>query len=517
MMAFRTAGWVGAIALSLSTPALAQFPSDPATPRQMASGTGDQVQPKVARLADGTFYMSWYDSSTGYDPFVQRFDSAGNPMWASGPVRAIDASFSSTEDYGLTSDAAGNAIVVTRRSSPATGIVAQAISPSGSVLWGPTGVLLSTSSAVNSPKAGRAGDGAAVAGWTESSRAKVMRLNPDGSPAWASASTISDGTATTILADLQPGDGDSVIASAVRYTTFSGAKTLQAQKFSGAGTALWAATNVRVFSTGSLQFGNFPRFLPDGEGGAIFGWYTTSPLRCRVQWVSPAGTLRFGTDGTATSTDAAHEAVAPAIAYDPSSRRVYAAWPTHLPNSSIYGCSAQSFDEAGTLLWGPGGAVLQMDETVYSIDGATAAVIGGAPVFSWSRSTAFAQSTIFAQQVSPDGNPVWNQNLQVTTPRASGRIEDVAIGSGTQSWGLCFFEQGTSGSDVNIAAQRINSDGTLGTPAACGDVNGDGRTDGFDLGLLLSAWSTSNAAADLNDDGTVDGLDLGLLLGCWTP
>lgn len=506
------------VALAMAPCSLAQFTSDPATPKLLASGTGDQVQPKVARLADGTFYMSWYDSSTSYDPFVQRFDASGNPMWAGGPVRALDATFSSTEDYGLTTDAAGNAVVVTRRSSPALGIVAQAISPEGAVLWGSGGVLLSTTSVVNAPKAGRAGDGAAVAGWTESNRAKVMRLNPDGTPAWASASTISDGTATTILADLQPGDGDSVIASAVRYTTFTGAKTIQAQKYSGTGAALWAATNVRVFTTGSLQFGNFPRFLPDGEGGAIFGWYTTSPLRCRVQWVSPTGALRYGTDGMATSTDTAHEAVSPSIAYDPVARRVYASWPTHVPNSSVYGANAQAFDEVGTLLWGPGGAVLQTDETVYSITWATAAVLNGAPVFSWIRSTAFGQDRVLAQRVTPEGATAWAQNLEVLSPPGSaGRIEDVTIGSGAQSWGLCFFEQGSSGTDVNIAAQRINADGTLGTPAGCGDVNGDGRTDGFDLGLLLGAWSTADAAADLNHDGTVDGFDLGLLLGCWTP
>lgn len=518
MKAPLSLGMASVVALA-AAPALAQFPTTPAAPKLLAAAApADQVQPKVARLPDGSFYMSWYDSSAGYDPYVQRFDSGGNPMWASGPVRALDTTFSSTEDYGLTTDVAGNAVVVTRRSTPATGIVAQAISPAGAVLWGAEGILLSTTSSVNSPKAGRAGDGAAVAGWTEGNRAKVMRLNPNGTAAWATASTMTDGTATTILADLQPGDGDSVIASAVRYTTFTGAKTIQAQKYSGAGTALWVATNVRVFTTGSLQFGNFPRFLADGEGGAIFGWYTTSPLRCRVQWVSPTGALRYGTDGIATSTDTSHEAVSPAIAYDPVARRVYASWPTHVPNSGIYGANAQALDETGTYLWGPGGAVLQFDETVYSITWATAAVLNGAPVFSWIRSTAFGQDSVLAQRVTPEGTTAWAQNLLVLSPPGSaGRIEDVTMGSGAQAWGLCFFERGTSGNDVNIAAQRINADGTLGTPQACGDVNGDGRTDGFDLGLLLGAWSTADAAADLNHDGTVDGFDLGLLLGCWAP
>jgi hypothetical protein len=48
------------------------------------------------------------------------------------------------------------------------------------------------------------------------------------------------------------------------------------------------------------------------------------------------------------------------------------------------------------------------------------------------------------------------------------------------------------------------------------DLTGDGAVDGADLGLLLSAWGTSECTADLNEDGIVDGADLGLLLSAWT-
>ena len=44
-----------------------------------------------------------------------------------------------------------------------------------------------------------------------------------------------------------------------------------------------------------------------------------------------------------------------------------------------------------------------------------------------------------------------------------------------------------------------------------GDLNGDSRVDGADLGLLLSGWGKSGVT-DLNGDGTTDGADLGLLL-----
>ena len=48
------------------------------------------------------------------------------------------------------------------------------------------------------------------------------------------------------------------------------------------------------------------------------------------------------------------------------------------------------------------------------------------------------------------------------------------------------------------------------------DLNGDGLVNGFDLGILLSAWGTDRPAADLNGDGIVGPLDLAILLANWT-
>ena len=49
-----------------------------------------------------------------------------------------------------------------------------------------------------------------------------------------------------------------------------------------------------------------------------------------------------------------------------------------------------------------------------------------------------------------------------------------------------------------------------------GDINGDGRVNGADLGLMMGAFNGTEAAFDLNHDGIVNGADLGLLLSHWT-
>ena len=47
------------------------------------------------------------------------------------------------------------------------------------------------------------------------------------------------------------------------------------------------------------------------------------------------------------------------------------------------------------------------------------------------------------------------------------------------------------------------------------DLDGDGRVDGVDLTMLLSAWNETDSPLDLDGDGTITGKDLVLLLGAW--
>ena len=47
------------------------------------------------------------------------------------------------------------------------------------------------------------------------------------------------------------------------------------------------------------------------------------------------------------------------------------------------------------------------------------------------------------------------------------------------------------------------------------DVNCDGLVDSGDIGMLLSAWSTTYAQYDIDGDGIVAGGDLGMILGTW--
>ena len=70
----------------------------------------------------------------------------------------------------------------------------------------------------------------------------------------------------------------------------------------------------------------------------------------------------------------------------------------------------------------------------------------------------------------------------------------------------------STGSDLAITRWAYESSGAsieIGeepAPKCNADINGDGKVDGADLGLLLSAWGDASnmPEADLNDDGVID-------------
>ena len=57
-------------------------------------------------------------------------------------------------------------------------------------------------------------------------------------------------------------------------------------------------------------------------------------------------------------------------------------------------------------------------------------------------------------------------------------------------------------------------DGITQVGRVTADLDGNGRVDGGDLGLLVANWENAGCG-DLNEDGIVDGADLGLLIAAW--
>jgi len=338
----------------------------------------DQVQPKVVPLADNGFFVSWFNNNPndppphGYDTYLQRLDLNGYEQFMHDGIQIAKLTNSSTEDYGLDVDSQGNALLafLDNRENANQQVTVTKVSPSGQQLWGPNGVQLTVSAPqAHQPKVAGTTDGGVVVAWTAYgptySFIVLQKLDADGHPQWASNTLVNSGfilsenKADYMVSDLHASDNGSVIVSFSRDGGFRTNRYLYANKISATGQLLWGAKHVHVWDGGSLQLGNYPSFQTDGNGGAVFSWYSSSPsLQVYVQHIAANGTELFAHNGVVASTNASQLRVAPSAAYDFSTQEIFVSYEELNSTQSMSGVYAQKFDANGNRQWSDTGLVI---------------------------------------------------------------------------------------------------------------------------------------------------------------
>jgi hypothetical protein len=134
------------------------------------------------------------------------------------------------------------------------------------------------------------------------------------------------------------------------------------------------------------------------------------------------------------------------------------------------------------------------------------------------------QSNIVRMARQGEGSPSYNggkinaedvcrlrQDL-TTNVDASSMFDDSGDSSTfgrANTWKLC-----PSNAVVTQSFAVLLASGCVAPVSNPSDLNGDGRVNGADLGILLGGWNSAGPT-DLNRDGTTNGADLGILLGSW--
>ena len=497
---------IASSAALLPSAASAQFSTDPLAPLALSATAADDVQPKIAAAPDGGHYVSFF-SGTGYDVMLTRLAADGSAVWKAGSILVKDRASSSTTDYGLASDALGNAYVAY---DMPTGIEVAAFASNGTLSW--TKVVTASADAMVG-RVNVASDGAIWVAHNQGATTRVQRFDAAGTATFATPLTISETGATQWASDLQPSTNGAMIISCHRYVTFMGAKILRAHRIEADGTKPWAAIGVSVFTTGSLQIANFPTFIPDGSGGAYFCWYTTTPLQSMVQHMTAAGTMDYGVAGLAvTSTATGYNRTGPSMVLG-SDSKLYVFWSQQVPNTSNYGVFGQCFSK-GARQWGTNGvAVEPMSTTMYSRDFATATRVGDGVACHYVENISAVTARIRTAGVSGAGAVLWTSDLATN----GGTKYRLSSASAAESGSLLVWQGGSTGAS-DVFAARIGADGVVGPPASggvIGDLDGDGVVAASDLSILLSQWGASGTA-DLDSDGVVGAADLSILLGAWS-
>jgi len=460
--------------------AFAQWSTDPAMPLAVADRSGPQVQPKIVGIAGGGFYISWFDSSTGgYDVYLQRLDVEGNEMWAHNGVLVADRGFSSTQDYGLSVDTLGNALLAFRDDRGATTeVTVSKIGLDGTLLWGADGVQVSSGGFfVAAPRVTGTSDGNVVVAWTSDVNVMVQKLDPAGADLWGSGLTLSPAAGSFTAADIHAADSGTAILSFTHMIGgFPSPIQLWTQKLASAnGAFLWGSGHVPVYDQagGSLQIGNFPPFVPDGSGGAVFTWYTSTPsLQCRVQRILANGSEAFAHQGVEVSTNAAQIRVSPRAAFNPTTQEIFVAWREQNGNQSQSALYAQKLDASGVRQWTDNGSQL-MPMTADEITDVTTLVYDDGALVSWIHSPSFGNDPVYAVRVDGSGSLAWIPPIAelCILPTQSSRLVGVM---GSEGFAAYAWSDGDS-SVGDIFAANLNGDGSLGYS---GSVFGDGFESG---------------------------------------
>ena len=464
--------WVAALVMFLAvvTAAWGQWPPDPSKNLPLADkgNLNDQVQAKVKPLPNNQWYVSWFDSDpnspppVGYDVYFQRLSAAGVEQFQHDGVMVADLSNTSTEDYGLDIDTEGHALLAfldTREGSNQQ-VTAAMMSKAGKPMWGKRGVQLTKGSTHSnySPKIAGTSDGAVVVGWTSDANVVLQKLDPNGHPLWGKGVVFSESGYNYNLADLHAADNGSVIVSWEMDNGFSSDHQLRANKLSASGQLLWGKKNVVIFDQGSLQFGEFPYFIPDGSGGAVFSWYTSSPaLQCFAQHIRADGSEAFPHNGSAGSTNTSNVRVSPSVSYRAASDETFLFWTEEDSTQTFNGVYGQKFNGKGARKWGDTGLVvvpLGSDQQMFVEN----VQIGcGALVF-WVDAPGYGSGTIQATRLDGRGKVVCAQFPVSSAPANKSKLSADIAHSGLAAVAWADDRIGNNA----IYIQNVNRDCTLG-------------------------------------------------------
>ncbi|MGA2370886.1 MAG: hypothetical protein ABSG11_09480 [Candidatus Korobacteraceae bacterium] len=464
------------LALTITSSAWAQWSSDPTQNLVLSNMlNADQVQPKTAALPNNAWYVSWFNNNgvipnSGYNVYYQLLSANGVQQFPQNGIQvANETGLSSTQDYGLAIDGDGNALLAfqdLRRDPNNPQITVAKMSPTGEALWGPLGIALTFGNlnSNNAPKVTVTTDGYIVVGWTSNNQTVLQKLTPSGSPVWVGATAFNYGVVLQqseyyySLADLHAGDNGSVVVSFVANQGFGSNSYLYANKISPSGQLLWGSGNVHVFDGGSLQFGEFPYFVPDGNGGGVFSWYTNSPtLQVYAQHILTDGTEAFGHNGSQGAIGGSDVRVSPSVSYNPSTQETFLFWTEEDSLQSVQGISAQKFNSAGALEWGNSGLVIVPLGNDAQINAENVQIGTGALAY-WIDEQVTGNGTIEAVKLDGNANFVCPE-----FPVSSALSQKARLWAGLASSGLstvAFQDYRSGNSDIYI--QNVNPDCTLG-------------------------------------------------------
>lgn len=412
----------------------------PAAGITICAASGSQYPTSIAPDGAGGCLVAWDDYRGGSaDPYVQRVNAAGTPLWTANGVAACGQA-ASQYNTRVVSDRAGGAIVAWTDErdfgTQSTDIYAQRVSVTGATQWGSNGIAV-----------------VAIAGDQQG-----HALLSDGTP----------GGAYFAWRDARTGFGD-----------------LYVMRLDGSGAARpgWAGNGNAIAAVpGDVTY---PSLAGDGGFGCYVAWGDSrgSSFDAFVVRLTPQGVEAAGWPISGLNVTSGFESEYEVLAAPDGAGGVVMSWAFY--TLGTYDVRAQRVNGAGTPLWTAGGAPVCLapgDEYGLRLVGDGA----GGGVMSWYDQRAGYPPMVFAQRLladgsvapgfAPDGNAVttgsWVQQLDMCSDGAGGAI--------------CVWQN--NGSPQTGLAQRIDRWGQLGAQPRIASVKDVPNDQG---GTVKVSWDRS--------------------------
>ena len=297
----------------------------------------------------GRTWIAYYHQNGGnYDMRAQLLDVDGTKLLGpDGMLIDNKPSGTATFVFNICKDASDNLIVAYQDQRTGTmNTVVYKVSQAGSHVWSSNGVVLGAGLA---PYPAVLSNGETVVAWNESTTnsLQIQKITAAGSLAWTTPVSVLVGTSTTTRGQLVP-NLNGAFTMVFQKRGFGIATTLYAQRFTSAGTAVWASS--MQLSTETTSGARYYSVIGDADT-TYCGYYSSvgSRFNSWLHRINPDGTLPYGGNGsnfsTATATNDPYQQ-STNIALDPSSDFVWSVCSFSNTNQNQYGIYVQKFLKA---------------------------------------------------------------------------------------------------------------------------------------------------------------------------
>ena len=462
-MFFICAGLLG-LALLLSRPAVAAWPTDPTVNVPLCTATGTQDSPSILSDGAGGAIVAWQDYRSGTSKiYAQRVNAAGVARWTAGGM-ALSGAASTQQSPCIVSDGVCGAIVAWHDDLGGTSrIYAQRVDSAGVLLWTASGKNLSTATGeALAPRIVSDGSGGAIVAWHDARSGDydiyVQRILADGTVQWTANGValctvtgtqcypeiVSDGAHGAIVAwiDNRNERPDRTLPDLYAGHVLANGSVDPAWPAGGRGLCITDGT----WSVSGDLYAH--RMVSDGGGGAIVTWMDerSGNVDIYAQRILAGGGVRWAANGIALCTAVNNQGY-PRIVSDAAGGGIVV-WSDYRGGFDFY---AQRVDSAGASRWTPDGIAL----SIASSDGSAAVITpDGARgvIVTWVGS-----DDLLAQRVDATGASRWTTTLCNAAGTRNGPTSGPdGAGGAIVAW----RDQRNDGGD--IYAQRVQSNGQLG-------------------------------------------------------